>query len=124
MNESQWLSYIFSVLTSFLYINIHAVPNNSRQTLFCRLSKIRVQLHNFHLIWRLLSSQQLDQNKLLGNLLVNKSPTKIPRECTVTGHITSYLRGTSYLITDSDGWDEEVNEDEMRDMLDKPVQQS
>jgi hypothetical protein len=46
------------------------------------------------------------------------------RECTVTDHITSYLRGTYYLITDSDGWDEEVNEDEMRDMLDKPVQQS
>lgn len=46
------------------------------------------------------------------------------RECTVTDHTISYLRGTSYLITDSGGWDEEVNEDEMRDMLDKPVQQS
>jgi hypothetical protein len=39
------------------------------------------------------------------------------RECTVTDHITSYLRGTYYLITDRDVWDEEVNEDEMRDML-------
>ncbi|KIL57021.1 hypothetical protein M378DRAFT_172219 [Amanita muscaria Koide BX008] len=47
------------------------------------------------------------------------------RECTVTDHTISYLRGTSYLITDGNGWDEEVNEDEMRDMLDdKPVQQS
>jgi hypothetical protein len=40
----------------------------------------------------------------------------------VMDHITSYLRGAYYLITDSDGWDAEVNEDEMRDMLDKPVQ--
>jgi hypothetical protein len=39
----------------------------------------------------------------------------------VTDHITSYIRGTSYLITDSNGWDEEVNEDKMWDMLDKHV---
>ena len=46
------------------------------------------------------------------------------RECTVTDHIMSYLRGTSYLITDSDGWHEEVNADEMRNTLDKPLQQT
>jgi hypothetical protein len=45
------------------------------------------------------------------------------RECTVTDKTTSYLRGTHYLITDSEGCDEEVNEDEMWDMLHKPVQQ-
>ncbi|KAF8340894.1 hypothetical protein F5887DRAFT_978305 [Amanita rubescens] len=44
------------------------------------------------------------------------------RECTVMDHITSHLRGTYYVITDNDGWDEEVNEDEMQDMLDMALQ--
>ncbi|KAF8350199.1 hypothetical protein F5887DRAFT_944253, partial [Amanita rubescens] len=44
------------------------------------------------------------------------------RQCTVTDCITSHVRGTFYVITDSDGWDEEVNEDEMWNLLDKTLQ--
>ena len=66
-------------------------------------------------------TSSIDQNKLLRKLLVNKSLTE--RECTVTDRTTNHVRG-SFLITDSDGWHEEVNADEMRNMLDKPLQQT
>ena len=46
------------------------------------------------------------------------------KECTVVDHITSYLRGTYYLIIDSEGREEEVNEREMREMLESSGQQS
>jgi hypothetical protein len=35
------------------------------------------------------------------------------REGTVTDQVTSYLQGTHYLITDSEGFDEEVSEGEI-----------
>jgi hypothetical protein len=46
------------------------------------------------------------------------------KEYTVTDHVTSYVRGTHYLITDSEGNEEEVNEREMREMLESSGQQS
>ncbi|KAF8336208.1 hypothetical protein F5887DRAFT_920869 [Amanita rubescens] len=39
------------------------------------------------------------------------------RDCTVTDHITSRLKGRYYLITDDEGMDEEVSEEEMWGML-------
>ena len=58
-----------------------------------------------------------DRNNLSKKSLVNKSATETPgtekREYTVTDYITSHLKGTYYVITDSEGM-EEVNEEEMR----------
>lgn len=39
------------------------------------------------------------------------------RDCTVRDHITSRLKGRYYLITDDEGMDEEVSEEEMWGML-------
>ena len=46
------------------------------------------------------------------------------RKYTVVDRTTSYLRGTHYLLTDSEGREEEVNEREMREMLESSGQQS
>jgi hypothetical protein len=45
------------------------------------------------------------------------------KECTVTDHVTSYHRGTYYVVTDDEGRDEEVNEGEMQKMLNDRVQE-
>ena len=46
------------------------------------------------------------------------------KECTVMDHVSSYLEGTYYLVTDNEGRGEEVrvSEGEMQEMLDNRVQ--
>lgn len=56
---------------------------------------------------------------LVGKRVFYQDPKGKVRECIVIDQITSHLRGTSYVIADCnfDGWDEEVSEDEMQNML-------
>ncbi|SRR6266576_6016159 len=60
--------------------------------------------------------------KLVGKQVSYQDPRSgITREYTVTDKITNYIRGTYYLITDGEGCNEEVNEDEMRGILGNAV---